>query len=186
MSETTLDYERMHRDLLRWFGQRGVRAQDAADLAQETLLRFARQLGTTGAPRNLKAWLAQAARSVFVDALRRRGRTHSSTDLDAMATPAADTDLSATVASWIEPMLNELDEPDRSILRLAELGGKSAREVAATLGMSPTAVGSRITRGRRKLEAKLLGCCSFEFDSAGRITGWRKTGSGPCTPDCTR
>lgn len=104
------------------------------------------------------------------------------TDLTAKA---PEQNISAEVASWLEPMLSLLPEEDRKALRLADFDGMSLKDLAARLGISVTAAKSRMQRARRRLKKVVHDCCHIEMDRRGNAVGYtRKGGScGACSYD---
>ena len=68
------------------------------------------------------------------------------------------------------PMIQSLPELYRKTLLLSEIESLSQKEVAQKLGLSLSAVKSRVQRGRERLKKLLLECCRFEFDHQGTVT----------------
>lgn len=66
-------------------------------------------------------------------------------------------------------MIAELPDVYREAVRLAELEGRTAQEVADRLGLSLPAAKSRIRRGRLMLRERLDACCRFEIDRRGNV-----------------
>jgi len=78
--------------------------------------------------------------------------------------------------------LAELPPAYREPVRLAELEGLPLAKIALRLGLSLTAVKSRVRRGRQMLKAKLQACCRFEFDRLGQVIGWERRRQLLCCP----
>lgn len=125
----------------------------------------------------LVTYVHRTARTVLVDARRRsqRRRTERLDIEDNVVAPdAADEDTHAIAASWLPAFLEQLPAPMRETLRLSELEQMPHREIAQRLGLSVSAVKSRVQRGRAKLRSALLACCAFDLDRRGRVIGWRR------------
>ncbi len=146
----------------------------ADDLAQETLLKVYRSRETLRDGTRLEAWLYRVARSTLIDYYRKRRPTEelpaalaaeSRDEVEAMRT---------AMAASIHHFLAELPETYREPVRLAELEGLPLAKIALRLGLSLTAVKSRVRRGRQMLKAKLQACCRFEFDRLGQVIGWER------------
>jgi len=76
-------------------------------------------------------------------------------------------------------MIDELPEPYASALRLVELQELPQAKAAKELGISLTALKSRVRRGRERLKNVLLECCQFEVSASGRVLDyWPRTGRG--------
>ena len=77
-------------------------------------------------------------------------------------------------------LLQALARFEREPVRLAELEGLPLAKVALRLGLSLTAVKTRVRRGRAMLKKKLQDCCRFEFDRMGKVIGWERRKPCPC------
>lgn len=134
------------------------RAEDVEDLVQEVAVRFVGGVRTLGDPAAFGAWL----RTVAVNVARSAGR-RASLRRDAGDTALADVpDTDAAVrddarhrldATW--NALDRLDADHREALLLKSVHGFSQVEIAATLGLTVTAVESRLARARRTLRRVL-------------------------------
>ncbi|MEM9799708.1 MAG: sigma-70 family RNA polymerase sigma factor [Planctomycetota bacterium] len=159
-------------------------AAEAEDVAQETLLR-AEGAGILEGRR--RGWLARAARNVVSErrreSRRRRARevergTREEERLD-VDDAVARAELSAEVAR----LVLELGEDERTAVILRFYEGLSSSEIAEKVGASPPAVRQRISRGLRRIRARLdeeggrnhwLGAAvavAADFDGATRTSG---------------
>jgi len=91
-----------------------------------------------------------------------------------LAEEAAPEDLNQVVGGWVAARVQGLPERYRDVVRLHEQEGVTQREIAERLGLSLSAVKSRVRRGRALLRADLLACCSFEFDRTGGVVDYRQ------------
>lgn len=66
-------------------------------------------------------------------------------------------------------MIRELPEVYREAVQLSEIEGLSQQEVADRLGLSLSAVKSRVQRGRKMLKEILGQCCTYQLDHQGRV-----------------
>jgi len=118
----------------------------------------------------------------------RRGAAgkHRSSELpEEFTEPKRAEDLTAEVASWLDPMMALLPEEDREALRLSDLHGLSQKDLASRLGISVTGAKSRVQRARRRLKEAVLDCCHLEMDRRGNPIGYAKKRSdcGRCSCD---
>lgn len=143
----------------------------AQDLAQETMMRAYRHIGSFKAGTNMKAWLMTILRRTHIDLYRRESRQVSAGSLDAMTFEPADThrDIDADPA-WSQPddLLNRFDDPDiedalrklpesmRWTLLLLDVEQMSVSETAQTLDVAAGTIKSRASRARAQLRAELL------------------------------
>lgn len=166
---------------LRAFIRRRVRDDPTADdLAQETLLKVYRSRATLRDGQRLEAWLYRIARTTLIDFYR---RNRSADELP--ATLAAETENGAdevtlVMSRALRLFLDELPESYREPVRLAEFEGLPLAKIALRLGLSLTAVKSRVRRGRAMLKQKLQNCCRLEFDRLGKIISYERRAPSPC------
>ena len=76
------------------------------------------------------------------------------------------------LARCLVPLLNELPEPYRQVLRLTEFEGATQREAASQLGLSLSGAKSRVQRARKMLREVLLKCCRVELDRRGGVVDY--------------
>jgi RNA polymerase sigma-70 factor (ECF subfamily) len=168
---------------VRGFLRRRVRDDATADdLAQETLLKVYRSRAALRDGQRLEAWLYRIARTTLIDHYRRwRPGEELPADLAAEAAEPAD-EITAAMTRSLRRFLGELPERYREPVRLAEFEGLPLAKIALRLGLSLTAVKSRVRRGRAMLRKKLQECCRLEFDRLGKIIGFERRNAQTC--DC--
>jgi RNA polymerase sigma-70 factor (ECF subfamily) len=151
---------------LRGFIAKRVREEvDIDDILQDVFAKIHEGLRKLKESEKLEAWLFQVARRSIVDHYRRRRPAELPEDV-AETSPAKD--ISAEVASWLDPMMALIPEEDRDALRLTELQGLSQKELAERLGISVTGAKSRVQRARARLKEAVLDCCHIELDRRGQ------------------
>ncbi len=69
------------------------------------------------------------------------------------------------------PFIERLPATYREAIVMSELEGVSQKEMANRLGISYTAVKSRVQRARKMLKQSILDCCNYRFDKFGNILG---------------
>lgn len=124
---------------------------DAEDTAQQTLLRGFMQIGNLRNSDRFAAWIAQIARNLCLDVIRKR------------KTQVAPVRVSGDCATHdceehrrLEAALAELSPDYRMPLLLFYFNGHSTKSIAETLDISQAAVQTRLTRARRKLRDLLV------------------------------
>jgi RNA polymerase sigma-70 factor (ECF subfamily) len=155
--------------------------EDAEDAVQETLLRAWTRVSTYAGASTFRAWLYAIATNVCLDALRRRkartwptevakaanphGPIHSPTDLPWLQ-PYPDSLFAETSVESAEDevvrretvelaflaAIQHLPPRQRAVLILRDVLAWSAKEAAAALGMTPTAVNSALQRAHATLD----------------------------------
>ena len=143
-------------------------AADADDVVQETFLRAYRSWHTFQPGSDARRWLFTITRNVFLRS-RERERRHvdiEDGDLEALSSFAAATDQERDASDRIlsridlgpalQRALNELDEPFKSAVVLVDLEDQSYEAASEILGVPIGTVRSRLFRGRRILQEKLM------------------------------
>jgi RNA polymerase sigma factor (sigma-70 family) len=124
------------------------------DVAQETFIAAWRQLDQLRETVRLRSWLCGIARNLGRKARRRTGR-ETLVDQPAAAIADGTSPFEATSAAQAEQVvrdaLDRVPETYREVLVLYYREGRSAKEVAAALGISEPAVLQRLARGRQHL-----------------------------------
>ncbi len=146
---------------------------DAEDLVQETYLRAYRGFGGFKEGTNLKAWLYKILTNTFINTYRAKKRRPDETELDdseeyalyrriggleaaaAQRTPEAEV-LDAMPDAAVKEALEALPEQFRIAVLLADVEGFSYKEIAEITDVPVGTVMSRLHRGRRALQKRLL------------------------------
>jgi len=146
---------------------------DAEDLVQETYLRAYRGFGGFKEGTNLKAWLYKILTNTFINTYRAKKRRPDETELDdteeyalyrriggleaaaAGRTPEAEV-LDAMPDAAVKEALEALPEQFRMAVLLADVEGFSYKEIAEIMDVPVGTVMSRLHRGRRALQKRLL------------------------------
>jgi RNA polymerase sigma-70 factor, ECF subfamily len=181
---TTLDGE------LRPFLARRLRSPaDVDDVLQDVFLRIQRGLPRLRDEERFGPWVYQIARNA-VAAHRRTAARHPSTSSEPPedAAPAPDDDdddgaVARELATTAAAFVAMLPSPYREALTLTELEGLPQKEAAAMLGVSVSAMKSRVQRGRQRLREALEDCCRIALDARGRVIGCEPRPDGRL-PDC--
>ena len=119
---------------------------DGEDLMQEVFLKAVSKLHTLRDSGKVRGWLMQIARRTCIDHYRRRINTQQIPD----DLPAADDDTGNKI-SRLHRAISQLPESFREPISLYYLNGRNCASVAKTLGISETAVRSRLARARLRL-----------------------------------
>jgi RNA polymerase sigma-70 factor (ECF subfamily) len=166
---------------VRGFIRRRVRDDATADdLAQETLLKVYRSRAALRDGQRIEAWLYRIARTTLIDHYRRRRPGEElPANLAAEAEEPAD-EITTVMTRALRRFLAELPERYRDPVRLAEFEGLPLAKIALRMGLSLTAVKSRVRRGRAMLRKKLQDCCRLEFDRLGKIIGYERRNRETC------
>lgn len=177
-----------HRDELYRFVLKRVRDEAAAeDIVQEVLVKAYTRKGTLKEPSKLRPWLYQITRNAIIDYHRLTKRSEAIPDeLTRENTGEEDNRAQRELARCLVPLLDELPEPYRQALRLAEFEGVTQREVALRLRLSLSGAKSRVQRARKMLLGVLLKCCQVELDRRRAVVNYETREGCNCDRDPIR
>jgi RNA polymerase sigma-70 factor (ECF subfamily) len=173
MNSQTVDLAKL-REQVRRYAQRRMRDQHAAeDIAQDVMLRLHEHRHTVSAdPRRLAAWAIRAARNAIVDrhrASRHRLRVQDLADVAARAAEPSARQTTRRLAGCLLQMVQRLPQGYRTAVEQADLLGRPQLDVARALGLSLSAVKSRVQRGRQQLRSMLAECCRIDLGRDGNV-----------------
>ncbi|WP_420639458.1 sigma-70 family RNA polymerase sigma factor [Candidatus Poriferisocius sp.] len=146
---------------------------DAEDLVQETYLRAYRGFSRFQQGTNLRAWLFRILTNAFINSYRSKQRKPQSVDLAsvedlylhqrlggdtlaALGASAEETLMESITESEIVEALESLPEEFRLAVLLADVEGFAYKEIAEILDIPMGTVMSRLHRGRKTLQKRLL------------------------------
>lgn len=145
-------FDRHHRRLHRLALRLSQDDADARDLVQETFLRAARRPASVPADDDAaEAWLVRVLVNLCRDRWR-RWRVRRNWRAGTGRPEPEPSPESATVArTTVRAALAELAPKRRAIVVMAEIEGRTSREIAATLAIRPATVRWHLMTGRREL-----------------------------------
>jgi RNA polymerase sigma-70 factor (ECF subfamily) len=162
-----------------FIGRRVSDPHAADDVAQDVMLKVQAQLGDLPPGDNLPAWVFTVARNAVIDYYRARGvRDHVNIE---NAEPVADArgdgrqEVIRDLTPCLVRMVEQLPEPYRGAMKLADFGGLGQQEVADQMGISLSGAKSRIQRARRQLRDMIHDCCRIERDGRGNVVDFQRT-----------
>lgn len=141
-------------------------AQAAEDIVQDVFVRIIERQDSLRDER-LAAWLHRVARNAAIDHLRAARPVPLEAEPAAPSEVEVEADLTG-LASYVADQARKLPQPYAEAIRLTEIDGLSQREAAGRLGISYSAMKSRVQRGRQKLLDALTQCCEIEVDRRGK------------------
>ena len=146
---------RRHVDLVYSAAMRMVRdAHLAEDVTQGAFVALARSAGQLTDRPTLSGWLHRTAQNIASKAVRtdvrRRVREQEAAAMNELLATESDAPWEQ-IAPHLDAALGELSEPDRDAVLLRYFEGKSACEMAQTLGVSDEAAQKRVSRAVERL-----------------------------------
>jgi RNA polymerase sigma-70 factor (ECF subfamily) len=136
-------------------------AEEARDVAQESLVRLWKNRARVPAPAAARAWLTRTAHNLCIDVLRARGQHGSAGPerMDETASPEPGPERGASAGELrrdIARALGDLPQRDRAILIMREVQGLAYEEIASALRMPLGTLKATLHRARHKLRDLLV------------------------------
>ena len=173
-----------YEDSLRQFLRSRVKnPADIDDLLQEIFIKTYLNFNTIKEPEKLLSWLFQISRNTLIDYYRKSRVENSRQDIvkEAMLTderPEQYEQIRQELTSCIRPLLDRLPEKYREAIEMVDLQGVSQKELANKLGLSYSAVKSRVQRGRSMLQNEFHECCYYKLDVRGNLIDYQVKSNG--------
>lgn len=149
-----------HRDVLKGVAMRLCgNAEDANDLLQDTYERVLRA-PSRERPDNVRAWLITVMHNLFLDQCRQKRRRPHLVPIEEEPDvpepePEVEPEWAAISPAQLEAALAKLDDRYREVYELHCLSGVSYDEIARSLNITRTTVGTRLARARQKVRELL-------------------------------
>jgi RNA polymerase sigma-70 factor (ECF subfamily) len=169
-------WHELERHLRPYVARRVASAADVDDLVQEILLRLHQNGASLRDNESFGGWVYRIAHNTIADRARAERRTPQAVAVDAGELPDSDAHrdeaadaLRSELGQCLALFVSRLASPYREAITLTELQGLTQRQAADVLGISLTAMKSRVQRGRDKLRSMFEDCCSISSDARGRV-----------------
>ena len=140
---------------------------------QDVFLKIHTHIDTLRTPDRLTSWIYQITRNAIADYYRAQRPTAELPETLPVADELVDDDVMRELSPCVAAMVAALPETYREALRLTEYQGLSQKALSERLGISFSGAKSRVQRARAKVKERLLDCCHFQFDRAGRIIDYQ-------------
>ena len=143
--------------------------QDAQDVTQEAFLQAYRNLRTLRRWESFGFWLFRIARNQCGKWIRTQSRRPDRAfieDQNPKALEAASLDIyrDSQIDESLQEALNSLPETYREVLMLHYFGGMTIKNIASAIGLSPNAVGVRLSRARARLREEMIAMMDTAFE----------------------
>ena len=144
-------FARHHRDVYRYLARMTGSPDVAEDLRQEVFLRVVRALRNGGPVGHERGWVFAIARNALIDR-QRAGLRHPEARADGLEPHKEATQ---ALAFGLDEALKALQDEDRDVFLMKEVGGLRYDEIAAVCECTVEAVRSRLCRTRMQLRRVL-------------------------------
>ena len=132
---------------------------EAEDIVQETMVRVWEHRAELDGPHSAEAYSLTICRHLALDWLARKESHNEALNealhqqADSTASPQQQMERQDGLA-WVEKLLNQLPEKQRTIMQLRDIEGKSYKEIADTLSVSEEQVKVTLFRARQRIKAQ--------------------------------
>src|ERR1051325_3960888 len=169
-----IDTAKLYEDLstpLKAFIQKRVNDRALAeDLLHDVFLKIHNQIDSVKDEEKLVPWIYRIAENSIIDSYRKRKEMVPHEDSVSLAQDSQEIlNPVERLAPTLKRMADQLPTKYREALLATDFEGLRQTELAKRLGLSISAVKSRVQRGRKMLKDLLLECCHFEFDRYGTV-----------------
>ena len=127
--------------------------QVASEILQETFLKVLTKIDKVHNPEQFKSWLFRTAKNMFIDMTRKTARRPSVSmdQVGELEAESMDTDKEYRV-QLLQRAIAELPEKERLIIVCVDLEQRSYKEASEIIGISESALKSRLFRARKSLK----------------------------------
>ncbi len=143
--------------------------QDAQDVTQEVFLQAYRDLRSLEKWESFAFWLHRIAYRRCIDWLRIRSKRADrelieDQDPKVVDAPSLDSYRREQLHESVREALDALPGIYREVLVLHYFGGMTIKDIASAIGVSPTAIGKRLSRGRGQLKEEMIAMMDTAFE----------------------
>ncbi|MEL7421494.1 MAG: sigma-70 family RNA polymerase sigma factor [Bacteroidota bacterium] len=151
--------------------------QITEDIVQDSLLKVHKSCCSDREIRNVRSWLFQITHNAMLDTVR-RSKNERIAPLN--KAPDQGSDIYRELSIYIEPLIGFLPEKYATPLQMADIQGLKQQAIADQLGLSLSAVKSRVWRARKLLKEEIHSCFHVQACSTSGLTDFKLKQS--CTP----
>jgi RNA polymerase sigma-70 factor (ECF subfamily) len=187
MTQTVISVEEAwlayRQKLLNFITSKIENKEDAEELLNEVFIKLTEAINKNTPPDNISAWLYRVTKNSIIDYYRTKKHFEPLAEnvSENNSTNNEEMDTIKQLSQCILPMINALPETYQQPLMLSEIEGYKYQEVATTLGISVSAVKSRILRGREKLHKSMVSCCTIHKNDSNETVDYDKKMGSSCS-----
>ena len=159
-------FKQYEKELLGFIRKRLPQKEDSHDFLNQLLLKIYNHCDKLPKVHNTRAWLYQITRNALADYYKEQKQVEYREEI-AIPFHKVEVSLYHALAPLVPAMIQMLPEKYATPLWMSDLEGIAQKEIARQLGLSLSAVKSRIQRGREKLRDLFFECCYLELDRHG-------------------
>ena len=165
--------------LLSFIRSRVETTEDAEDILNDVFAKLLKVTQDNVIPDSIASWLYHVTKNSIVDYY--RGKKMFEQLPDDISEKLENNSAIKLLSKCMLPMIQALPETYQHPLILSEIEGNKYKEVALELGLSVSAVKSRILRGREKLQKSMVSCCTIYRNHKGETVDYEQKQNSACT-----
>lgn len=146
---------------------------DAEDILQEVLLKIYNSIDDLRDYRKINAWVYKISKNTIIDYYRNKNKELAQLDENIFEEYVGDDSYNNEISKCLNTMIDYLPEKYKEVIKLIEYNGLTQKEVSQYLGISVSAVKSRVHRARGMLKKMLIECCYIELDRLGNVIDYK-------------
>lgn len=169
--EVATIYSQFHQALLGFIKSKVNNHHDAEDILQNVFVKISTGINDLSRKEKLQSWIYSITRNSIIDYYRTAGRSKgiSSDDITDTFVLEEYNDSTKGLECCVMNFINQLPPEYKNIIIDVELNGAKQKDLVSKYQLAYPSIRSRVQRGREKLKAILLECCSIEADTRGNI-----------------
>ena len=163
---------------LKRFVRTKVDADVSEDLVHDILLNVIQNEDKFKEADNPTAWLYTVAKNKITDYYRKRPKINAVTKMQEIKEVYYESEnIMQEFSVCLRPLVERLEPKYREALLIVDFNGVKQAEAAKKIGITLSAMKSRVQRARARLKTELLNCCSVEVDRFGKIIDYKQIGN---------
>lgn len=166
---TTAIWKEFSDQLLGFIKARVNNPVNAEDILQDVFVKIHQKSKQLSDKDKLASWVYQITRNSIIDFYRKKKLPISDSEIFNEKIEEEDQKLNPQFVKCLMPFIDQLPEKYRDALNKTVYGDLSQKEYAKELGISYTALKSRVQRARKQLKELFTQCCNIKTDSYGNI-----------------
>ena len=151
----------------------------AEDITQEVLLKIHKSCCSDKEIKNVNSWLFQIAHNTTLDHIKKTQR-----EIEFEENSDESESIWTNLSFFLEPLIDCLPDSYALPLKLSDIEGRKQQEIADQLGLSLTAIKSRIQRARKQLKEQIKSCYHIELNKNGTPISFELKDNCSLKTDC--
>ncbi|EYE87522.1 RNA polymerase sigma factor [Fervidicella metallireducens AeB] len=170
--EKNICWEQISKSLRKYIA-RHINNSDVEDVLQEVLLKIYNNIDGLRDNTKLNLWVYKISQNAVIDYYRNKNKEMLELTDNLFQEDFEEDSYNNEISKCLNTMIEYLPEKYKEVIKLIEYNGLTQKEVSQQLGISVSAVKSRVFRARGMLKQMLIECCYFELDRLGNIIDYK-------------